>query len=369
MKEIDLVYRTMYAELLQRSLDGAFHADFDGAPGNFVRVPVKGRSFWYFDEKTGEGPRRRYVGPADDQEIQTRVTEFKAVKDDIRGRSKLVSTLLREARLPPPERMTGDVVAALAEAGLFRLRGVLVGTVAYQIYAGYLGIRLPLATMQTGDTDLAQSHALSNAIGDTIPNVLNVLKQVDPSFRSIPHRQDKARTTKFRNATGYEVEFLTPNTGSADNDDRASPMPALGGASAQPLRFLDYLIVEPVHAVLLHKAGIPVLVPSPERFAVHKLIVAARRQDTGITASKRDKDVAQATSLIEALEQLRQGTQLAVAFTEAWERGPAWRDALGLGLGYLPPASRQRLGMMLAQGLKELGELAGSYAGLFETGL
>lgn len=364
MKEIDLVYRTMYAELLQRSLDGAFRADFDGAKGNFVTVPVKGRNFWYFDEKLDEGVKRRYVGPADDAEIQSRVTEFKAAKDDLRGRGKLVSTLVREARLPAPERMTGDVVAALAEAGLFRLRGVLVGTAAYQAYSGYLGIRLPSAAMQTGDTDLAQSHALSKAVGDTIPNVLDVLKGVDPSFRAVPHRRDAARSTKFRNADRYEVEFLTPNTGSADNEDGASPMPALGGASAQPLRFLDYLIVDPVRAVLLHKGGIPVLVPAPERFAVHKLIVAARRQDTGIAAGKREKDIVQAANLIEALQQLRQHLQVAAAFSEAWERGRGWQDALRQGVGYLPEASRVLLGETIERGLRELGEDPGQYAAL-----
>ncbi len=38
-------------------------------------------------------------------------------------------------------------------------------------------------------------------------------------------------------------------------------MPSLGGAVAEPLRFLDFLIHEPVRAVLLYKGGIPVLVP------------------------------------------------------------------------------------------------------------
>lgn len=365
MKELDLVYRTMYAELLQRSLDGAFRADFDGAKGNFVSVPVKGRDYWYFDEQVDTGTKRRYVGPADDAEIRRRVTEFRSIKDDIRSRSKLVSTLIREARLPAPERMTGDVVAALAEAGLFRLRGVLVGTAAYQIYAGYLGIRLPAAAMQTGDTDLAQSHALSKAVGDTIPSVLEVLREVDPSFRAVPHRQDNAHSTKFRNASRYEVEFLTPNTGRADNEDKASRMPALGGASAQPLRFLDYLIRDPVHAVLLHKSGIPVLVPAPERFAVHKLIVAARRVAQGAAAGKREKDIVQASNLIEALAQLRQGSQLASVFNEAWRRGPSWRAALREGFRYLPEESQHLLGEVVLDGLAALGEEPGTLAKMF----
>ncbi len=63
---------------------------------------------------------------------------------------------------------------------------------------------------------------------------------------------------------GEEVIFFKP-----------VPMPALGGAAAIPLRFLDYLIHEPIRAVLLHGAGVPVLVPSPERYAIHKLIVGS----------------------------------------------------------------------------------------------
>ncbi|MBL3684602.1 hypothetical protein F2981_18295 (plasmid) [Sinorhizobium meliloti] len=54
-------------------------------------------------------------------------------------------------------------------------------------------------------------------------------------------------------------------------------MPALGGAAAQPLRFLDYLIYHPIRAVLLHGAGVLVNVPAPQRYAIHKLIVASRR--------------------------------------------------------------------------------------------
>ena len=74
MKEIDLVYRTMFAELGQRSLDAAFETEFS-TTGNFVRVPVKGRDYWYFEE-TQPKKSRKYVGPADDPEIAKRVEDF-----------------------------------------------------------------------------------------------------------------------------------------------------------------------------------------------------------------------------------------------------------------------------------------------------
>ena len=165
MKEIDLAYRTLFAELAQRSLDAAFQSDFP-FEGRFVTVPVKGRGYWYFDQRQGEKVVRRYVGPHSDPEIAKRVEAFREIKDDLKARRKLVSTLTREAGLPVPEQFTGDIVEALADAGFFRVRGVLVGTVAFQCYSGLLGVRLPSASLQTGDADFAQFHSVSAAVDD-----------------------------------------------------------------------------------------------------------------------------------------------------------------------------------------------------------
>src|SRR3546814_20297986 len=108
----------MFAELAQRSLDASFTTDFSTS-GNFVRVPVKGRNYWYFEE-TQPSKKRKYVGPASDPEIADRVAAFTAIKDDLRARRKLVSTLTREAGLPPPDRFTGDIVGALGDAEIGR---------------------------------------------------------------------------------------------------------------------------------------------------------------------------------------------------------------------------------------------------------
>ena len=99
----------------------------------------------------------------------------------------MVAALTREAGLIAPDRFTGTVVEALASAGLFRLRGILVGTVAFQCYAAHLGIRLPMAAILTGDTDLAQDYAISSEIEDSIPPIVHLLQSIDPSFRAVPH--------------------------------------------------------------------------------------------------------------------------------------------------------------------------------------
>jgi hypothetical protein len=354
MKTIDLVYRTTFAELVQRSLDASFETDFSTA-GNFVRVPVKGRGYWYFEE-TQPKKTRKYVGPSDDPEIAKRVEAFQEIKEDLRSRRKLVSTLTREAGLTAPDRFTGDVVAAMETAGIFRLRGVLIGTVAFQTYAGHLGVRLPGASLQTGDADFAQHYSISSSVEDSLPPILEILRSVDPTFRDIPYRSDPVRVTQFQNASRYKVEFLTPNRGSDDYTDHASPMPALGGASAQPLRFLDFLIQEPIRTVMLHRSGVPVTVPSPERYAVHKLIVASRRQNDANGVAKREKDVFQASLLVEALEATRRQDDLALAFSEAWGRGQHWRDAIQKGLGLMLPKRRGEVEKTIQKALSEIGE-------------
>jgi hypothetical protein len=117
MKEIDISYRAMFAELTQRTLDAQFAADFP-LEGWFVTVTVKDRDYWYFDLPTPQGKdKRSYVGPHSDEAITERVKAHKEIKDNIRERRRMASTL-RRAGLPGPGPFAGDVTKALADAGL-----------------------------------------------------------------------------------------------------------------------------------------------------------------------------------------------------------------------------------------------------------
>jgi hypothetical protein len=356
MKTIDLMYQTMLAELGQRSMDAAWTADFP-PEGRFVTAAVKGKRYWYFDmpDETG-GKKRRYVGPVEDREISKRVEFFKREKDDFRARRRMVSSLTREGGMIAPDVTSGDIVEALAAGGLFRLRSVLIGTLAFQTYAGILGVRLPAAALLTGDADIAQDYAISREVEDCLPPIVELLRSVDATFRPVPHRSGSATSSAFQNDGGYRVEFLTSNRGSDDYVDQPAQMPALGGASADPLRFLDFLIRDPMRTMLLHKSGIPVTVPDPSRYAVHKLIVASRRRNDGQSAIKRDKDIRQSALLFEALDQTRRHADLALAYTEAWQRGPAWQDGIRFGTGLFSKTEKELLVSSLRIGAQQIGE-------------
>lgn len=89
------------------------------------------------------------------------------------------------------------------------------------------------------------------------------------------------------------IEFLTP---SFDAEEGIRDLPALGGR-VRALYPLNYLISDPIHAVALYRDGILVPIPRPEKFAIHKLIVADRRGD-GPASLKAEKDRQQAAFIV-----------------------------------------------------------------------
>jgi hypothetical protein len=292
----------MPAELIRRCLDASFDPQFREA-GRFYKATVKGRSYgdWV---PSGSSPQRLYVGPAEDPAISKRVARFQVAKAEAKERRMMVRSLVA-AGLPRPAPPVGDIIEALARAGLFRPDGVLLGSAALQVYAAYLGVRLlKIAAGTSSDV------AVSVVVEDGLLPLVEALRTADPTFAPVPGHSSR---TTFHNLQGFEVAFLAP--------DRA-------GSGEPPLPGLDFLIREPVRSVLLHKAGVAVTIPAPERYAVHKLVEAAERNDdTGRQEARRG--LAQAGFLIMAL--YNKERQLGEVYLEAWGHGPEWREALATG--------------------------------------
>jgi hypothetical protein len=331
--ELPLMVQTTYAELLDRVRSAAFSEAFP-ADGVFTVKAVRGRRYWYFQAGSSNGRTQKYVGP-ETPELLAEIARHKSARAYQRDQRSLVAMLTRVGNLPGPLPAIGRLVAALADAGVFRLRGVLVGTVAYQTYPGVLGCRLSATALQTNDVDVAQFEEVSAAVGDLTRPMADILRDVDTSFRPVPTTH-KQRVFSYEAGSGLRVDFLTPNRGRDTEEPRN--LPALG-TDAQPLRFLDFLIRDPEPAVLLHGTGVLVSVQAPQRFALHKLIVARRRRDGD---PKRDKDIFQAQALLNLVVD-RRPHELRVAWEEAFGRGKTWQRLLGAGLGLLHPATRDRV--------------------------
>ena len=321
ISDLPLVIQTSYAELLDQLRLASVSEYPDGS--TFRKRTISGRDYWYVQEPTGPTgrPPERYLG-ADTEDRRALVEAAQRAKADTDSR-KAIRRSLTGAGLPEPDRLTGAVIEALASAGVFRLRGVIVGTVAFQTYSGLLGVKLPGAAIRTGDLDLAQDYGISVNLDDTLDTpLLHILQAVDPEFRAVPSLAGPNIAATYARPGGYRVDVLTTNRGA----DRDSPvrLPSLK-SDAVALRFLDYLLKDTDEAAVLTRSGALVNVPATERYAVHKLIVSVMRKATGTSAVKAEKDVTQAGLLIEALISKRREDDLASAFDEAIARGESWR--------------------------------------------
>lgn len=335
-EELPVAVQTLYADLVERAWTGDLANLTAGGGSPYVRE-VRGRRYWYWQPPTENGrrPSARYLGP-DNQQTQARLAALADYAESIRQRRDMVRSL-RAARLPTPDALTGRVLSALCQAGVFRLRAAVIGSVAFQSYGGLLGVRLPATLSRTGDLDIGQFESIALAVEDRIDRDLEtVLKSVDPRFVGIPDPMDGRRTLRYALRTGgeerYSVEVLSPLRG-PDRSSIAS-LRALR-SDAQLLRFLDFLLYQEVNSVALYGAGLPINVPDPTRYALHKLLVAQMRLALTRGREKVGKDIEQARTLITVLAEQRPD-DLRDLWQELRDRGPSWRRKADRSLLLLP---------------------------------
>lgn len=286
-----------------------------------------GRSYWYDRYRIGTDIKERFLGE-DRADLRRRIEAHRNSKADAdarRARMAYLTRILDADRYLRLDRTTGSLFAALSRAGFFRLGGVVIGTYAFRAYEGELGIRLDVESAAgTDDVDIAAFEHLSLAISETdivSPSAEEVFRQLD--FAPVPALR-KSHVWKWTQTKGEAmVEFLTPSFG--DGRD-TKHLPSLG-VSAKAISHLNYLLREPIDAVLNHGSGVLVKVPAPERYAVHKLIVADRRR-TGPNPLKARKDMMQAEILFGILADERPEA-LRMAWDEALAEGPKWRERIG----------------------------------------
>jgi len=331
IQRLPLTVQTAYSDLLARLQEDTV-LELGGTP---VLRKRGGRKYWYAVQRFADHTVERYLGP-DTVDVRQRVEQAQKVNEDLKQREKQrgrLARMCREGGLPRVDAQTGKVLLALSKAGIFRLRGVLVGTHAFRCYPGLLGVDITQAHAVTEDIDLAAFRSISVALDDCLdPALAEALSQIGP-FIARPTLHEHPTAWRDHDS-GVVVELLAPNEG----PDRDEPLelPAMG-AYALPLRFLDYLIHQPTQAATLYRSGILVNVPQPARYAVHKLIVATRRIPSAM--AKARKDIEQSAALIRVLAEDRPD-ELEEAFIEARNRGPSWRGSIDKGIRRLPSDAR-----------------------------
>lgn len=326
-----LPVRTAYVDLLDRLQDLQASDSIASLSSCSLFVKrVKADEYVYAQGRVADGTTRQvYIGPYDDAG-RALVQRFRKARTDAAGEKRalgVTAKILRAAGLLSLDAIEWRVVNALAEDGIFRVGGVLVGTIAYRCIANWLGVKLPSARAVTADVDIAGKTVPVAIIPDVVcPKT--ALERLEMGFSPMMEADPALYGSRFKAREGeFSVEFLTPLTGRNPAKGKRTEIRQLG-VPAIPLRFLDYLIENPVPAVALGRRPVLVRVPQPARYAVHKLIVSQERDKR--FSLKTQKDLEQSFDLQKALEKI-DPESLAEAFEGARKKGPGWRKRLNAG--------------------------------------
>jgi hypothetical protein len=314
------VAQAAYHDLLSLLLDDVV-SDMVGAPTARER---KGRRYWYDRYRIGDETKERYLGE-DSDALRARIETYehlKQAREQRKGERARRVRLLRGERFLGLDGATGSLISALGKTGVFRLGGVIVGTTAFRLYEGELGLKLAFdQTAQTNDIDIASFERVSLALDDTVDPALSTVFH-DFNFSAVPSLE-RGQVWRWRQSRSeMTIEFLTP---SVEEEEGIRPLAALG-VSARALHHLNFLIADPLDTAAVYRDGLLVKIPRPERFAIHKLIVSDRRRQ-GPESLKARKDLLQAEILLSILAEDRT-TDLAEAYADAMDRGPRWRERI-----------------------------------------
>jgi hypothetical protein len=267
------------------------------SPGSIVVRERDGRGYWYwrFYALTGK-EQEQSLGPLEDEGAAHRKAELEA-RIAFANQLAKDSNSLRRQGYCSADNSAAVTLAALYNAGVFHTGAMLVGAHAYGALLNTLGVK-PRRNYATEDIDIARYGRIELA---TIPDggVLEVLGRTGLPFVEVPELDVRRPPTSYlRRGTRLKVDLLVPSRDASYSSVRIPELKA----HATGLPFLGFLLAEQLDtAILSRDRVIPLKVPRPERYCVHKLIVSQLRVKT--SAAKDQKDLEQATVVAQLLEE------------------------------------------------------------------
>jgi len=310
METLSVQVQTVFAELAERVAAREAARSISSLSGFFTRKTVRDGHYWYFKTSLpGRGQHEYYLG-AESPALRRLIDAYQEGRpgEELEeGEIARLCAMLRAAGANTVDSAASRILKALADSGLFRLGGVLVGTYAFLAIGNILGIRWG-AVAQT---------ALSIGLPSLDANLPSVLEGLAMGFLPVPELDSRQPSTSYKvRGKSLRVDFLTPAVGKRLS--KTVPIQRLG-ISATPLEMLDFLIEAPIATVAVDGGATHVNVPDAARFALHKLALAERRPLA--QQAKAAKDREQGILLLTHLQRERAG-DVDAALTRALERFP-----------------------------------------------
>ena len=223
------------------------------------------------------------------------------------------------------------MISRLREYGFFKAGGVLIGTHAYLAMGNMLGVKWSDGA-RTQDVDFAHAgNNVSLALPATIE--VDVTDAIDSlsmgllpmgSFNGMP-----SATYANPAAPELRLDFLTTLH---RGDGTVVRVPNLK-VSLQPMSYMEFSLEQTIQTVVFSGTGAVVVnIPSPVRYALHKLIVAGERSESYRT--KATKDIAQASALL-SYYLAHDPDEISATWRDLVSRGKKWKTGVERGLATL----------------------------------
>jgi hypothetical protein len=176
-----------------------------------------------------------------------------------------------------------EVIRRLAGAGVLS-DALIIGSWCLPFYAEYFKGVAYHPTLRTRDIDFLIPQ----------PKKMHAKADVPALLKDLGFIRDLVGDAGYIRLISPDliVEFLVPEIGRGS--DKPVALPKLG-INAQPLRFLGFLAQNPITT---HAGSIPIRLPNPIHFALHKLIIASRRSKVEKTEKDRREGIYILTAII-----------------------------------------------------------------------
>ena len=320
--------QTNFAELFEQVQAAAFHRSVRDLPGSFNKKLIKGREYWYWQVRDLQGVNRQvYLGPDEERVrklVQSHRDEAPPQAADLAPLAGACTALGCATVIP----QHFEVINRMAEYGFFRAGGVLIGTHAFIATGNMLGVRWK-SGWRTNDVDVAHagrnvSLALAeNARADMHDAITSLEMGLLPQQSLVSGPGATYITAK----KDIRVDLLT-TAGRKDDAYLYEPL----NVRLQPLKFMEFSLEHTTQTALISgERAVLVNVPSPMRYALHKLVIMGEREEAFRT--KIQKDAGQVAALVE-YGLLRSSSALEAAAKDLMSRGPGWRKRAAEGLKY-----------------------------------
>ena len=277
MSQQDALTTSLYSYLFEEAIANESITICPGIHGSFAKETRRNCVYWYWVGRNYGKVTRIYMG-ADNKKTEALIVSLEnrkyMAKQAIESMKKTAAAY-QGAGGQIIEPSTFKIMAKLAN--LFRKGIFVIGSHGFLSICNALGI-----SSFTGD----DQKIISLAIPKQRTAVPNISLEFDKNF---------FKDTGMPASSKAKIHFFTA--------DRRSKQPVFFddlGVTAEPLRFIDYLLGgETFKGLVIGNYAIPVSLPIPARFAIHKLIISqcADRSFNGGS----EKDIAQAAVLLDYL--------------------------------------------------------------------